>query len=112
MSGSDSRFEIFGSEGVILIDMVKSQPILVYSQKGYGYVAEKVQLSRGWTFPTPTADYKIYGHLDMMKYFINCVLKDEKPKFDGEFGRAILEIVHAGYESAKRGKVIKLPLRY
>lgn len=111
MCGSDSRFEVFGSEGLILIDMIKAQPVLVYSEKGYGYVAEKVALTKGWTLPTPGAGHKVYGHLDMMKHFVDCILKDEKPRSDGETGRAILEIVHAGYESARTGKVVELPLK-
>jgi len=107
----DSRFEVFGSEGVVLVDMIRSQPVLVYSEKGYGYVSEKVALAKGWTFPIAGQGYRVYGHLDMMKHFIECIAEDKKPISDGQVGRAALEVVQAAYESARTQAVVKLPLK-
>jgi len=42
-------------------------------------------------------------------YFSDCVLKDKKPEPSGEEGLADVRIIEAIYESAKRGKTIRIP---
>lgn len=40
--------------------------------------------------------------------FDRCILEDTEPSFKGEDGLRNLKIVLAAYESAKKGKVIKV----
>lgn len=50
------------------------------------------------------------GWTNAMNYFIDCVLKREKPFVDAKEGRATIEVILAAYKSAKKGKWVKLPL--
>ena len=43
-------------------------------------------------------------------YFVHCIETGEKPFVSGEEGGASLEVILAAYESARTGKVVRLPL--
>ena len=40
---------------------------------------------------------------------MDCVRNGKKPVSDGEFGKAVMEIIHAAYVSAKEGRKVALP---
>ncbi len=43
-------------------------------------------------------------------YFVHCIETGEKPFVSGEEGGASLEVILAAYESARTGKIVRLPL--
>jgi len=108
--GMDDRVEIFGSEGVVYAYLHMGISLITYSEKGYGYAVEKAPTTRGWTF-TVYEELWNYGFPQEMDHFTNCVAKDEKPLETGEDGKAVLELMLAGYESARMGKQVHLPFK-
>ena len=106
--GMDDRIELYGTEGVVLCDLLRGSSMETYSQKGYGYAVEKAGETKGWTF-TVFGETHLYGFPQEMRHFAQCVLNDQTPRETGEDGRATLEIIYAAYESAGTGKRISWP---
>ena len=40
---------------------------------------------------------------------MDCVRNGKKPVSDGEYGKQVLEIIHAAYASARDGRKVDLP---
>ncbi len=108
--GMDDRIELYGTEGVILCDLMRGNSMETYSTKGYGYAVEKAGGSKGWTF-TIAEEAHNYGFPHEMRHFIRCLLDLESPVETGEDGRTTLEIIYAAYESAGSGKKISWPYK-
>ncbi|MFQ6095539.1 MAG: hypothetical protein ACE5NN_05300, partial [Candidatus Bathyarchaeia archaeon] len=49
-----------------------------------------------------------YGFVNMLKHFVECVIEGKEPLSTGDFGREVLRVVFAGYESHRKGKTISL----
>jgi len=99
--GMQDRIEIYGSEGMAFINLTHVNPIRLYSDVGYSYVVEKASTSRGWTSPVIDENYQ-YGFCNMLRHFVTCILEDKKPLSTGEFGREVLRVISAGYESSRK----------
>lgn len=106
--GMDDHMEVLGTKGVVFADLFRGNSSLVYSLEGYDYASEKAGNTQGWTFPIFEEVYN-QGYPAELRHFIHCVRSGETPKVTGEDGRAVLEIMHAAYASAKEGKKIMLP---
>jgi predicted dehydrogenase len=102
--GYDMKFELYGTDGQIVVDPCRMTPLTVYSEKGYGYAVEKASSTAGWTFPVPEEAWT-FGYPQEMKHFVKCIETGEKPLTDGEYGLKILRIVEAMYKSAQSGKI-------
>lgn len=98
--GPDTRVEIYGSQGVIFADLIYGTALRTYS--------EKLPEARGWSVGTYEEEF-LFGYPDELAHFIRCCQGVERPSETGEDGKAVLEVVLAGYESAHTGKVVKLP---
>jgi hypothetical protein len=46
-----------------------------------------------------------------MRHFARCVRGKEECQAPGEDGRVVLEVLYAGYESARTGGKVELPFR-
>ena len=105
--GMQDRIEIYGTEGIAFIDMTHAGPVRLYSEAGYGYVVEKASMSRGWTSPVidEAAQYGFHG---MLRHFVDCVSEEREPTSTGAFGREVLRVVFAGYESYDRKAAVSL----
>ncbi|KYH42312.1 MAG: oxidoreductase [Candidatus Bathyarchaeota archaeon B63] len=99
--GMQDRIEIYGTEGMAFINLTHANPITIYSDVGYSYVVEKASMSRGWTSPIIDENYQ-YGFRNMLRHFVTSIQKDEEPISNGEFGRDVLRVVSAGYESNRK----------
>ncbi|MBW7995079.1 MAG: Gfo/Idh/MocA family oxidoreductase [Candidatus Glassbacteria bacterium] len=108
VGGMDDKVEIYGSEGRLNIDLTFSSPIQAYSRSGFEYAIEKTDTTKHWTWPA-VDEFANLGYVEQLRYFIDCVRKNEEPKFGvrGEDGLAAVEICLAAYESAETGKVVK-----
>ena len=108
VGGMDDKVEIYGAEGRLNIDLTFSSPIQAYSRPGLAYAIEKTDTTKHWTWPA-VDEFANLGYVEQLRYFIECVIKDEEPKFGirGEDGLACVEIVTAAYESARTGKTVK-----
>jgi predicted dehydrogenase len=93
----DSRFEVFGTEGRILIDNLHRQPIQVVSETGSAVGPA------GWSYPLPVPGLLADGHLDMLAHFLDCIRTGEPSRSEGEVGRDVLRVVEAATRSVASG---------
>ncbi len=108
--GMDDRAEVFGSEGQAYADLLYGNSLRAYSKRGYNYAVEKAGATEGWTFPIYEEIWN-YGFPQEMEHFISCIRTGETPRETGEDGRAVVEAIHALYESARRGSRVELPFQ-
>jgi predicted dehydrogenase len=108
--GMDDRAEIFGSEGVTYVDLLRGSSLLTYSEGGYGYAVEKAPDTHGWTFAMFEELWN-YGFPQEMRHFVECVQHGGTPLETGEDGRAVLEILYGMYLAAGSAGRVALPLR-
>jgi predicted dehydrogenase len=106
--GMDDRIEVYGTLGVSFADLFRGSSATTYSERGYGYAAEKAGATRGWTF-TMFEEAFNQGYPQELAHFIECVREDKTPLVTGEDGRAVLEIIYAAYASARSGAKVTLP---
>jgi predicted dehydrogenase len=109
VGGMDDNVEIYGSEGRMIIDMTFSSPIKCYSRQGIDYAIEKTDFTHGWTKPAVDEFYNL-GYVHELGYFVDCVLKNESPKFgvDGATGVMCMKVISAMYQSAKEGRSVAI----
>jgi len=113
------HIELFGSEGCIIVHTLERPSIMVY--------AENLSLPQGvagWFFPhlenKPGFDERI-GYcqfnpeedpwVNLHQHFVECIEEDKETMTPGEYGRDVLEIIRAGYKSAKEKRQVNLPLK-
>jgi predicted dehydrogenase len=106
--GMDDRIEVYGTRGVSFADLFRGNSASTYSEKGYGYAAEKAGSTEGWTY-TVFEEVFNQGYPHELKHFIECVREDTAPLVTGDDGRAVLEMIYAAYASARSGAKVALP---
>jgi len=99
----DSRFEVYGTQGRVLIDNLHRQPIQVVSEAGYAYWGGPKENGKGWTYPLPLPGDINDGQYAMLSHFIDCLRSGEPSGSEIEDGRAILAVVEAAYRSLRSG---------
>jgi predicted dehydrogenase len=87
----DSRFEVFGTGGRILIDNLHRQPIQVVNEEG-------------WSYPMPIAGMVADGHLDMLTHFVECITTGAPSRSEGQVGLDVLRVVAAATTSMTSGR--------
>lgn len=107
VGGMDDKIEIYGTEGVIKVDLTFGSPVSVYSRPGYGYAIEKTDNTLGWTKPA-VDEFHNLGYVDELAYAVDCVLEDRQPMYglSGKAGLACVEIIDALYRSSREGKTV------
>lgn len=108
--GMDDRIEVYGEGGVTYANLHMGNALPTYSEYGYGYAVEKAPATKGWTYPVFEELWN-YGFPQEMRHFARCVRGKEEPQATGEDGRVVMEVLHAGYESARTGSKVALPFR-
>lgn len=88
----DSRFEIVGTEGRILIDNLHRQPI------------EQVGASGGWSFPLPLPGLVADGHEDMLRHFLERRSSGEPSWSEAGAGLDVLRVAEAALLAARTGR--------
>jgi predicted dehydrogenase len=104
--GLDVRFEIFGSEGAIFIDVTRETGISLFTIAPEGkidYIVEKAEAKKGWMYPT-WREHELYGYLFEFKHFIYCLQEGRQPKENFEAGHLVNCILDACYKSMKSRK--------
>jgi predicted dehydrogenase len=107
--GMDDTVEIYGSKGVIKVNLSLGSCIDVYSSGGYSYAVEKADTTKGWTKPAVDEFYNL-GYEKELAYFLQCVINDKEPAWavSGQGGLACLKIIGAMYRSSREGKTVEL----
>ncbi len=91
----DSRFEVFGTNGRILIDNLHRQPIQVVTAQGAG---------GQWSYPMPLPGMIADGHLAMLRDFVTCLRTGSPCGSEGHHGWEVLAVVDAALRSMKSGR--------
>jgi predicted dehydrogenase len=107
LGGMDDKVEIYGTKGVIKVDLTFSSAVSCYSTDEIAYSIEKADINKGWTKPAVDEFYNL-GYVTEIEYFVNCVIRDESPKYgvDGAAGSTTVEVIEAFYESCETGKTV------
>ena len=101
---NQSRAEILGTEGVIHADLVGGIGLQCFTEKEMGRGNEERPFSSyDWIWER--------GFPQEIAHFIECIREDVEPRECGDDGRAVLEIMLAGYHSAAIGQKVTLPFR-
>lgn len=93
----DSRFEVYGTGGRILVDNLHRQPIQVISQAG------SPAGPAGWSYPMPVPGMLADGHLDMLSHFVDCLITGTPSRSEGQVGLEVLRVVDAATRSMTSG---------
>jgi predicted dehydrogenase len=94
----DSRFEVFGTEGRILIDNLHRQPIQVVSGPGQSALAP------GWSFPSPLPGAVSDGHVAMLTHFIDALRRGAPSASEAVIGWNALAVIEAASASVASGR--------
>ena len=107
LGGMDDKIEIYGTKGVLKVDLTFSSAVSCYSSDEISYSIEKADINKGWTKPAVDEFYNL-GYVSEIAYFVDCVVQDRPPKYgvDGKAGLATLEVVSACYQSHQKGQTI------
>jgi predicted dehydrogenase len=98
LSGAmDSRFEVFGTQGRILVDNLHRQPIQVVGPAAREQPA-------GWTYPLPIPGLVADGHLAMLTHFFECIRTGASSLSEGRVGVDVLQVVDSAYRSVASGR--------
>jgi predicted dehydrogenase len=98
LSGAmDSRFEIIGTSGRILIDNLLRQPLQVLSTTGSEAARE------GWSYPLPIPGLIADGHLDMLTHFLDARRTGKSARSEGAVGLEVLRVVEAALTASATG---------
>jgi predicted dehydrogenase len=100
--GFDSRFELFGTKGHALVDLLYGHPIrsaLGGAVEGGGNVLHHYAVEDHFVKD---------GHLEMFSHFRDCLLHNEPCRSDGRTGLRIMELVDAAYRSVHGKRAIAL----
>jgi len=108
--GMDDRIEVYGDAGVTYANLHMGNALPTYSETGYGYAAEKVPTTKGWSYPVFEELWN-YGTPQELTHFAGCVRGKETPLVTGEDGLVVLRALYAGYASAGEGRKIALPFQ-
>jgi myo-inositol 2-dehydrogenase / D-chiro-inositol 1-dehydrogenase len=106
--GMDDRIEVYGTGGHTSANLMMGNALVTYSEHGYGYAAEKAPSTTGWSY-TAFEELWNYGFPQELDHFARCVRGFETPVSAGEDGRAVQELLFAGYQSAGSGRRVTLP---
>jgi predicted dehydrogenase len=98
LSGAmDSRFEIIGTRGRILIDNLHRQPLQVLSSTGSDAAPQ------GWSYPLPIPGLIADGHLDMLTHFLEARRTGKPSPSEGAVGLEVLRVVEAALAASETG---------
>lgn len=105
--GMDDTVEIYGTDGVIKVDVTFGSPLHVYSRPGIKYAIEKTDFTTGWTRPA-VDEFASLGYCAEIAAFVDCVRFDQPVPtgLAGEDGLVGMALVLAAYQSSETGKTV------
>ncbi len=107
--GMDDVVEVYGSDGVIKIDISFGSPVRAYSRPGFAYTIEKADTTKGWSRPA-VDEFSSLGYCGEISAFVDCVRFDRPvPRgMTGQDGLMSLAIVLAAYQSSETGRAVRM----
>ncbi|TVQ39048.1 MAG: gfo/Idh/MocA family oxidoreductase [Spirochaetaceae bacterium] len=107
--GMDDRVEVYGSDGVVKVDLTFGSPLSVFSRNGISYAVEKAEFTQGWTRPAINENESL-GYKDELTHFLGCIRHngEQVASTTAEAGHAVLRVVDAIYRSNREGRTVTL----
>lgn len=102
------RFEVYGSEGSILIDAARETGMRMFrpSARGEaGYVVEKADAATGWMYPT-WDEHIVWGYVEELRHFATSLLRSTNPIETFNEGATVNRLIGAAYQSAQESRWI------
>jgi predicted dehydrogenase len=100
--GFDSRFEVFGTKGHALIDLLHGHPIR-------SALGGAVEGGGSLLHHHPIEDHFVKdGHLAMFTHFRDCLLDHSPCRSEGTDGLQIMELVDAAYRAVQEKRTVSL----
>ncbi|NVM52211.1 MAG: Gfo/Idh/MocA family oxidoreductase [Candidatus Helarchaeota archaeon] len=97
-----NEFQIYGTKGTIKVDIWERSPIKIMPKK-----LKRNEKIKELSFKDVLRQISV-SKQKMLHYFVDCVRNNKEPEMTGEIGRKILQVILAGYESAKTNSPIIL----
>ncbi len=104
--GMQSTLEVWGSEGVLEVDLLRGTGMRIHSEAG----RPELQAAPGWS-PVLTEWSAENGYLQELRHFLRSFRARTAPEEGGLDGLAVLEILCAAYASAGTGRSVALPFQ-
>ena len=104
--GMQSTLEVWGSEGVLEVDLLQGTGVRLHSEGG----RPEWMAAPGWS-PLLTDWSAENGYPQELRHFLRCFREGRPPEEGGPDGLAVLEILYAAYESARSGRSVELPFQ-
>lgn len=112
LGGIVNYLELTLAEGRIKCNMTPNNMCEAYAPDGkvWGdeYIAEKIQTTAGWNYPSPDEDW-VRGFPQELADFVEAARDNRAPLSDGQLGRDCVEVIYAAYLAAERGSRVSLP---
>ncbi len=107
--GMDDSLEVYGTGGVIKVDLTFGSPLSVFSKDGISYAVEKAEFTHGWTRPAVNENESL-GYKDELGHFLACIRgeAEQLQSTTAEAGYNVLRIVDAIYRSNKLQQTVSL----
>jgi predicted dehydrogenase len=108
--GLDLRFEVYGSDGMIQVDITRETGVKMFTtapEQKVGYIVEKAEVPRGWLYPIWN-EFQLYGYLGELQHFIESFSQGKLPRENFNDGFEVNKIIDAAYRSAQTAKWEKL----
>ena len=102
VGGFDSRFEVFGTKGHAMIDLLYGHPI----RSALGEATEGG--ANVLRFQAVDDHFVKDGHLAMMGHFLDCIETGARCLSTGEDGLRVMELVDAAYQSVNQRSTVTL----
>jgi predicted dehydrogenase len=94
--GMESTLEVHGTEGTLHLDLLGEGGVRIWRQE------------EGWKVEPP--DFVgLSGYPQELEHFLEAFARGAEPEENAQDGRVVLEIMLAGYASARQGRPVELP---
>ncbi|MFX1297882.1 MAG: Gfo/Idh/MocA family protein [Promethearchaeota archaeon] len=97
-----NEFQIYGTKGAIQVDIWERSPIQFMPKK-----LKRNKRVKELSFDGVLSQIAM-SKQKMINYFVDCVRNNKEPEMTGETGRRILQVILAGYESARTNSPVVL----
>ncbi|MGB9682321.1 MAG: Gfo/Idh/MocA family protein [bacterium] len=110
--GEDNSTIFYCEKGMLKLFTDPERPVIVSLREKGDFMAGFAKGEMSFSLP-PMQTNEVGGQFSsgIIDYFVDCILKNEKPFISGEEGRKAMEIVIGILRSAETGKVVELPLK-
>lgn len=111
LGGIDNLLDVYLSNGRIKADMTHNTTLLAYAPASHvfekEYIAEKLETKGGWSFPSIDEEY-LLGFPQELQDFARAIARGGEAQSTGEFGREVVRVIYAAYQSAEEGRRVSL----